>query len=190
MNEELYVKNAVELLKQKDASDLLYRHSLSTASVALSIAIVAVPDGIISRQDIFKIGLLHDIGKASGSFCADALWKRLEDMQTVQELESLLKHPIWGSDWLVRIEPLKPFAPFVMAHHEKPDSSGYPAGLSLDDIHPVTRVINIADRFSSSAIETRPYREGPLELEEVIEMLRHDIKAFFPRRHLAVIDAM
>ena len=62
-------------------------------------------------------------------------------------------------------------AEYAGAHHEKLDGSGYPLGLSAEQLSIQARIIAIADIFESLTARDRPYRE-PTELSEVLEILR------------------
>ncbi|MDA2935106.1 GAF domain-containing protein [Acidobacteria bacterium AH-259-D05] len=60
---------------------------------------------------------------------------------------------------------------YAGAHHEKLDGSGYPLGLTADQLSVQARIIAIADIFESLTARDRPYRE-PTELSEVLTILR------------------
>lgn len=47
----------------------------------------------------------------------------------------------------------------VLQHHERPDGSGYPAGLQRAAIHPLARLISLADIYSAMVLP-REYRTG------------------------------
>jgi len=55
------------------------------------------------------------------------------------------------------IDFLKGAAPVVGQHHEKFDSTGYPAGLSKEQIHINARIFAVADAFDAITSD-RPYR--------------------------------
>jgi HD-GYP domain-containing protein (c-di-GMP phosphodiesterase class II) len=64
-----------------------------------------------------------------------------------------------GYDILKDIEFPWEIATMVYQHHEKLDGSGYPLGVSGDDILPESRVLTVADIVEAMASH-RPYRPG------------------------------
>ena len=105
------------------------------------------------RDGIRMAGMLHDIGKIS--IPAEILSKpgRLTEIEF-----SLLKaHPRIGYDILKEIEWPYPIPEIVLQHHEKMDGSGYPQGLSGEDILLEARILGVADVVEAMASH-RPYR--------------------------------
>ncbi len=109
---------------------------------------------------------------------------------TARERENIFHHPIWGERILLSLsdQRLRNLARFVRDHHELPDGSGYPSRLTLDEIDPASRIVNIADRFAAMT-ENRSYRKAVVP-EFVIEILREDIWAFFGGEARKVIDVL
>ena len=111
------------------------------------------------RLDEDKIGgirmaaMIHDIGKINVP--AEILNKpgKLSDI----EFKIIKTHPEAGYHILKNIEFMYPVAQIVRQHHEKMDGSGYPRGLSGDDILIESRVITVADVVEAMATD-RPYR--------------------------------
>jgi HD-GYP domain-containing protein (c-di-GMP phosphodiesterase class II) len=58
----------------------------------------------------------------------------------------------------------------VLHHHERVDGSGYPDGLSGDEIPLVVRILAVAEAVVAMASE-RPYRKA-LALDEIVDELR------------------
>lgn len=101
-----------------------------------------------------KLGaLFHDIGKIG--IPEDVLRKpdRLRDDEWV-----LMKaHPRIGADLLAHVPDLKEIVPIVLAHHERYDGTGYPAGLKQGEIPLAAQIIAVVDAYQAMT-ETRPYR--------------------------------
>ena len=55
-------------------------------------------------------------------------------------------------------------------HHEKMDGSGYPKGLTKDEIGPVARMMVISDIFEALTAVDRPYKKGKT-LTEAIKIM-------------------
>jgi putative nucleotidyltransferase with HDIG domain len=74
--------------------------------------------------------LLHDIGKLAVPEHIISKPGRL----TQEEFEKMKIHPVVGAEILERVSFPYPVAPIVRAHHEKWDGSGYPYGLTGEEI--------------------------------------------------------
>jgi HD-GYP domain-containing protein (c-di-GMP phosphodiesterase class II) len=98
-------------------------------------------------------GLIHDIGKINVP--AEILSKP----GPLTELEyGLIKmHPQIGHDVLKTIECPWPLAQIVLQHHERMNGSGYPQGLSGEEIILEARILAVADVVEAMASH-RPYR--------------------------------
>jgi HD-GYP domain-containing protein (c-di-GMP phosphodiesterase class II) len=67
------------------------------------------------------------------------------------------EHSQAGYDILKGIDFDWPVADIVLAHHERMDGSGYPRGLSGDEISMAARILMVADVIEAMAAH-RPYR--------------------------------
>lgn len=59
---------------------------------------------------------------------------------------------------------------FAGRHHEKLDGSGYPEGLSGDDLSLQARILAIADVFEALTAKDRPYKQ-PMKLADALRIL-------------------
>jgi len=150
-------------------------HSIRTAEVAVKIAAKVSAGLHLASNDVRDAALCHDIGKL---FVPVQILEKSGTL-TLQERENVWPHPIWSEQILLASADgrVRNLARYVREHHEQADGSGYPSKLSLDEIDPVSRVINIADRFAALT-EDRPYREA-LAPELALEILKPGIKDFF-----------
>ena len=110
-------------------------------------------------------GLIHDLGK----ICVPA--EILSKPGQLTEIEhTLIKdHPQVGYEILKQIEFPWPVAQIVLQHHERIDGSGYPVGLSGDDIIIEAKTLAVADVVEAMASH-RPYRPTlgrDMALEEI-----------------------
>ena len=82
---------------------------------------------------------------------------------TPEEYETMKQHPVHGYQILKSIEFPWPVLKMILQHHERLDGSGYPGGISGDDIILEARIIAVADIVDSMASD-RPYRKAlPIE---------------------------
>jgi len=106
-------------------------------------------------QGVYLGGMIHDIGKISVP--AEILCKpgRLSDI----EFSLIRSHPRIGYDILKEIEFPWPIAEMVYQHHERMDGSGYPRGLSGEEILLEARILCVADVMEAMS-SRRPYRSA------------------------------
>lgn len=89
---------------------------------------------------------LHDVGKSR--IPPEILWKN--GALTPEEFEVMLHHPVWGLEIVERMSFLPSDVPAaVLHHHERYDGTGYPAGLSGENIPLTARIVAIADVFDA-----------------------------------------
>jgi putative methionine-R-sulfoxide reductase with GAF domain len=89
-------------------------------------------------------------------------------------------HPVVGAELLEQVEFPYPVAPIVRGHHEKWDGSGYPDGLSGEDIPIGARILSTVDCLDALSSD-RQYRRA-LPLEEALAIVQKESgKSFDPR---------
>jgi HD-GYP domain-containing protein (c-di-GMP phosphodiesterase class II) len=96
---------------------------------------------------------IHDLGKIRVP--AEILSK--PGRLTENEFGIIRTHPQVGFDILKGIEFAWPIAQIVFQHHERMDGSGYPQGLSGQDILLEARILAVADVMEAMSSH-RPYR--------------------------------
>jgi len=153
-------------------------HQQRVADLAAAIAqrMGLDPDRI---EGIYAAGVLHDIGKLT--IPAEILTKPAE----LNELEySLVKvHPQTGYDILKEIEFPWPLPEMVLQHHERLDGSGYPRGLSGDDIMLEARILAVADVVEAMS-SFRPYRPA-LGMDEALAEIKKGAGTLYDERVVA-----
>jgi len=77
-----------------------------------------------------------------------------------------------------------PLAEIIYMHHERMDGTGYPQGLSADEIPIESRIIGVADTVEAMSSH-RPYRPA-LGLDRALEQIRTDRGTLYDPR---VVDA-
>ena len=108
-------------------------------------------------------GLIHDLGKLSVP--VEILSK--PGVLNENELGIIKSHPQTGYDILKEIEFPSSITQIVLQHHERLDGSGYPLGLSGEDILPEARILGVADVVEAMASD-RPYRPA-LVIDKALE---------------------
>ena len=110
----------------------------------------------LSKEQIEGIrmaAVIHDIGKITVP--TDILNK--PGRLTGNEFGIIKCHPTVGYDVLKTIEFPWPIAQIIFQHHERMDGSGYPQGLSGEEIILEARILAVADVIEAMA-SFRPYR--------------------------------
>jgi len=98
-------------------------------------------------------GLIHDIGKVRVP--AEILTH--PDGLTDAEFTMIKMHPLLGYEILTTMDLAWPIAQIVYQHHERMNGSGYPSGLSGEDIILEARILAVADVVEAISSH-RPYR--------------------------------
>lgn len=153
-----------------DARDpLTAGHSEKVTEYAVGICSELKVD-VEFRECVRVASLLHDYGKIG---VPDAILKK-DGRLSLEEYEVIKTHSNQTRDILSRInfEGKYVDVPEIAgSHHEKWDGSGYPDGLSGEDIHLGARIVAVAD-FFEAITSKRHYRESmPIDvaIDQVVE---------------------
>jgi len=166
-----------DLLEERDPE--LSAHGARVAQHAEAIArAMGLPAPAIARVRI--AGRLHDLGKVWVS--RDILDK--PGPLTEREWAEVRHHPRTAAR-LFQIAELHDLADIVLAHHERPDGSGYPEGVPSGETPLEAQIVAVADVYDAM-LSARPYAppltpdEARLELERVAsqQLDAHVVDAF------------
>ncbi len=106
------------------------------------------------QDDIYMMGLLHDVGKIG---VPDAVINKPGHL-TDEEYEKLKEHPVKEAKILANIKEMPKLVTGARWHHERFDGKGYPDGLKGDDIPEEARIIAVADSYDAMT-SNRSYRD-------------------------------
>ena len=141
------LRSAVELRDPYTAG-----HQRRVSQLACAIANeMGLPEEQI--EGLRLAGLIHDMGKMTVP--AEFLSKPGSLNET--EYGLIRMHPQVGYDVLKEMDFPWPLADIVLQHHERLDGSGYPHGLSGEEIILEARILAVADVVEAMASH-RPYR--------------------------------
>jgi diguanylate cyclase (GGDEF)-like protein/putative nucleotidyltransferase with HDIG domain len=130
-------------------------------------------------------GLLHDIGKVG---VPDTILGKPGPL-TDEERAVIVRHPELGAQ-ILEHPSLADVQAWVGAHHERPDGTGYPRGLSGDALPLEARIIAVADAYEAMTSD-RSYRDAIGHTRARAELTRHAGTQFDPdvvAAFLAVLD--
>jgi PAS domain S-box-containing protein/putative nucleotidyltransferase with HDIG domain len=117
-------------------------------------------------EGIRVAGFLHDIGKIAVP--AEILNKPGKINE--YEMDIIRTHPQVGYDILKKIDFPWPVAQIVLQHHERLNGSGYPEGLTGENILLEARILAVADVVEAMAAH-RPYRPA-LGIDKALEEIK------------------
>ena len=179
-----YLQIVDALAASVDAKDrYTHGHSSRVAAYAREIARRA---GCSEREqdEIYMMGLLHDVGKIG---VRDAIINKAGRL-TDEEFAEIKTHPVMGAAILSKITDLPALQTGARWHHERWDGRGYPDGLAGEQIPEVARIIAVADTYDAMT-SNRSYRRQMPQAEVRAEIARCGGSQFDPR-FAAVMLAM
>ncbi|MCD6412656.1 MAG: HD domain-containing protein [Elusimicrobia bacterium] len=154
---------------------LTVQHSKNMSKNAFDIARAM---GIDEKhaEDISVAALLHDVGKIG---VPDSILQKQGPLDD-NEWKIVKKHPEIGAKIL---QPIKKFAqviPVIKSHHERWDGTGYPDGLSGEQIPIGARIVAVCDAFDAM-ISERNYGRRYSVQDAIEEIIANSGKQFDPK---------
>ncbi|MCC6978030.1 MAG: diguanylate cyclase [Candidatus Melainabacteria bacterium] len=140
-------------------------HHLETARLSELLAkVMGLSQGQV--EQIRVAGLLHDVGTLS---IPQELMQK-DGVFTKEEKDIIKQHPVLGAQLLRPIRALRDVCEILEHHHERWDGTGYPNGMSGEEIPLAARIICIVESYHAM-ISDRPYRPA-MSTERAIQALR------------------
>ncbi|MFH1372700.1 MAG: HD domain-containing phosphohydrolase [bacterium] len=118
---------------------------------------------------------LHDMGKIG---VPDSVLNKAGQL-TDDERELMNRHPQMGLKIIRGIDLFKPAIPYIIAHHERYDGTGYPDRLKGEEIPIEGRLLAVLDAFDA-IMANRPYRKGANLRTAVAELIAYKGVQFDP----------
>ncbi len=120
------------------------------------------------QDELYKAGLLHDVGKIG---VPDNILLKPGKL-TPNEYRIVKYHSLFSYEIVYRVSQFKSMANYVRHHHERCDGSGYPDGLECDKIELEAKILSIADVFD--ALTSRRTYRSKLSPKEAVEVLKKE----------------
>jgi HD-GYP domain-containing protein (c-di-GMP phosphodiesterase class II) len=147
---ESIIKTLSETVEMRDPYTVGHQNRVADLARAIATEMNLPADQI---NGIRMTATIHDLGKISVP--AEILSKPTK--LTLAEFNLIKNHPQSGYDMLKDINFPWPVARTILEHHERMNGSGYPNGLTGDNILVESRILSVADVVESMASH-RPYR--------------------------------
>ena len=170
---ELFLDTIQAMVASIDAKDP-YTNGHSQRVSEFSVAIGRQMDLPVEQLHHLRIGaLLHDIGKIG---IPDIILSK-PGLLTEEEVETMKRHPAIGATIMQNVRQLRQEIPALAEHHEHMDGTGYPHGLSGEQISLFGRIVAVSDVFDALTSD-RPYRPA-MDVEEVLNQMQRDSSTHF-----------
>lgn len=170
------------LHNMRHATDSIYAHSLNVGLISRMIGIwLNFPEEALDTLTL--AGLLHDIGKTK--IPEEILNKqgRLSD----EEFALVKQHPQLGYD-ILKKQPLDShIKKSALMHHERCDGSGYPLGLTCEEIDDYALIIAIADVYDAMTA-ARLYRDPLCPFQVIAEFEKDGLQKYKPKYILTFLE--
>ena len=127
-------------------------------------------------DELALIAKLHDIGKIAIS--EEILLK--PETLSYEEFEIMKTHSEKGYRLLMTIPELNHIAKGILSHHENYDGSGYPLGLSKNEIPLISRIFSIVDAYDTMTNNSL-YNKTKTKLEAIAELKKCSGTQFDPK---------
>ena len=165
--DRLYLSTVETLAMAIDAKDdVTHSHVVRVQAYAIGLARALGITDELQLKAIEAAALLHDTGKLA---VPEHILNKPGKL-TEAEFEKMKRHVDVGADILSLVQFPYPVVPIVQCHHENWDGSGYPRGISGEDIPIGARVLSVVDCFDALTSD-RPYR-GRMTEEAALNILR------------------
>ena len=167
---------AASLTVLAQADKYLFSHSLNTSILSAMLGRFMG----LSRESITQLSIaamLMNIGKI---WIPDNILEKKGKL-TKQEFSTIKDHPVAACKYLSNQQGISlDIVKGVLSHHERDDSSGYPEGISGNEIHKYARIISICDSYDAMTSD-RPYREAMTPNMAIKHLYSMKETAFHPR---------
>ena len=164
--------NLAEALDVRDSGSPTHCQRVGRYAELVARELGLAPESV---EQVRIAGILHDVGRVG---VPDELMQRQGPLGE-DDWHWIHSHPEIGARMLETTE-FDEIGEWILAHHERPDGTGYPAGRGPEEVPIEAAIIGVADAYEAMT-SRRPYR-GPLEPAAASEELRRGAGRQFDER--------
>ncbi|MHC4223777.1 MAG: HD domain-containing phosphohydrolase [Planctomycetota bacterium] len=146
----------VSAIESRDCETKHHCRRVQSHAVLLGRRLGLTPEQLV---DISYGALLHDVGKIGVPDSILLKPGKLSD----EDWTIMRQHTLIGHKMISRIKFLKGAADVVLYHHERWDGTGYPYGISGEDIPLPARIFSVIDAYDAITSERVYKRAVPIE---------------------------
>lgn len=190
----LTIQAMAYLAEARDAYTAVHLERVQRLTLCLAQQVAKMWPQRLNRDEVDAIhiaSILHDLGKIQ---VPDAILNKPGRL-TEEEFAVIKLHPQYGGEALKpvldEIEDdlfLQTAYEIIIAHHEKWDGSGYPAGLSGEAIPLSARIVSVVDVYDALT-SRRPYKE-PYSHEKAMAIITKEMVSSFDPKILEALLAV
>lgn len=151
------------MAQMRDKGEQAIQHSFNVCIFSILLGRLA---GLSHKEleNVGTCGLLHDVGKI---MISEKILGKKEPLLP-EEIAILREHPRLGRDILMSARNIYSGAvDAAYCHHENLDGSGYPRGLTGEQIALNARIIGIVEKYDDMT-NVRPYRDARSHLDAAV----------------------
>ncbi len=167
-------------IEAKDQTTHTHLQRVRTYAVAVATQLNLAESEV---EALRAAALLHDIGKLA---VPEQIINKPGKL-TAEEFEKMKVHPLVGAEILERVAFPYPVAPIVRSHHERWDGTGYPEGLSGNQIPIGARILAAVDCLDALASH-RQYRPA-LPLAEAMAKVKEMAGSWFDPQVVQILES-
>jgi two-component system, cell cycle response regulator len=170
----------LRILREREPE--MHEHLIGVGELALAVARELGMRGE-ELDELARAAELHDVGKIA---IPEEILRKPGPLDP-EEWAFVRRHTVIGERILGAAPALRPVARLVRSSHERYDGSGYPDGLSGDEIPLGSRIVAVCDAYEAM-VSDRPYRKA-LAPTEAVEELRVNAGSQFDPKVVDVFTA-
>jgi putative nucleotidyltransferase with HDIG domain len=155
----------ISVVRLKSAAEYIHLHSVAVCALMIALARqLKLDDEQVRAAGL--AGLLHDIGKVGLPLALLNKPGKLTDA----EFALVKSHPQTGARMLMANPQISPLVLDVcLHHHEKVDGTGYPEGLTGNELSLFAKMAAVCDVYDAIT-SNRPYKKGWAPADSIRQM--------------------
>ncbi|OFZ69703.1 MAG: hypothetical protein A3K03_03350 [Bdellovibrionales bacterium RIFOXYD1_FULL_44_7] len=133
---------------KRDKEKYISSHSMLAGHIACALASQMTWTSEATYEKLTLASMLHDISLRNQELAAVSTLDDLEEKKgkfSQDEIEAYKSHPLYGAEIAKRFTEIPPDVDIIIAqHHERPDGTGFPRGVTHSRIGPLSTVFIVA----------------------------------------------